>query len=239
MTSPRLIVAVGAYNEAQYLDETLPSILLQSMDDFALLLFDNGSTDRTWEMMQDYGAMDERVLCARSAVNLWPPVAMNRNTARAWSHWPNTRWFLPHGADDVMLPGYLQAVVDTADANPNANCIYSPWSYIGGVLPDKRFPDFEPDNCHAIHMVPAWRAIARELWDLVGPENESIRIGSDWEWPVRARHVLCPVQLDRPYIALRVRGGERKSQSEEVNWPRLHAHLCRLANKPIPAWAKC
>ncbi len=233
----RLVILMGAYNEEQYLDETISSVLAQSMHDFDLMLFDNGSSDRTTEIMLDYMTLDNRISFTFSGENLWPPVAMNRGISRAWELYPDTRWFLAHGADDVMLPGYLQAVVDAIDTNPDCNCVFSPWSYIGGMLPNKRFPDWNPETCHAVHQMPAWRAITRELWDLVGPENEEIRIGSDWEWPVRARHVLKPVQLDRPYIALRVRDGERKSQSDEVNWPQLHKHLCRIANKPIPGWA--
>jgi glycosyltransferase involved in cell wall biosynthesis len=238
VNAPRLVVMCGVYNEEAYLDETIPSILGQSMHDFTLLLMDNGSTDATWEILKEYATLDGRIRLARNTENLWGPVAMNHGMARAQIAEPDARWFLPHGADDVMLPGYLQAVCDAAAMNPHANCIYSPWSYIDGVLPDKRFPRFDPETCHAEHQMPAWRAITRELWDLVGPENESIRIGSDWEWPVRARHVLNAVQLDRPYLALRVRTGVRKSQSEEVNWPALHRHLCQLAGKPVPRWAQ-
>ena len=235
--TPRMVVLTGAYNEQDYLEETIPSILSQSFRDYLLILTDNGSTDQTAGMLQDFAASDDRVVFNQFPTNLWGPVAMNRGMALALTLAPETHWFLAHGADDVMLPEYLQRVMDTADANPSCNCIYSPWEYMGGVRPAKRFPSFNPETCHEQHQMPAWRAITRELWEQVGPENETIRIGADWEWPVRARHLLKPVQLDRPYLSLRVRPPGRLSQSEEVNWRELYRTLCRVADKPIAGWA--
>jgi hypothetical protein len=84
---------------------------------------------------------------------------------------------------------------------------------------------------HTVHQIPAWKAITRELWEQVGPEDQTIRIGSDWSWALRASlaGVLRPLQLDRPYLSLRVRDGDRKSQSDEVDWPALHGHLVGMA----------
>lgn len=236
---PRIVVMIGAYNEEAYLAETIPSILSQSMPDFLLLATDNGSTDRTPEILHAFSLADPRVVFVRHAENLSPPVIANTNMRLAHDLAPSTRWFLSHGADDLMEPGYLAAVLEAADHNPLANCIFSPWRWLDHPEKgEKHFDVFDPARCHAVHMLPAWRAITRELWESVGPENEGIRIGADWEWPVRARHALRTVQLERPYLALRVREGGRRSQSDEVDWPRLHGHLCRLTGVEPPHWAR-
>ena len=239
MTTPRVVVLVAAYNEEAYLAETLPSILSQSMRDFALIVTDNGSTDATWSFLQTLTDRDPRVTLIRYPENRWPPVVGNASIRLALGMAPSTQWFLAHGADDLMAPDYLEAILAAADRHPYANCIFSPWQWIDhpekGI---KHFPVFDHTRCFAVHMIPAWRAITRELWEKVGPENESIRIGADWEWPVRARHHLRPIQLDRPYISLRVREDGRRSQSDEVEWPRLHGHLCRIAGVEPPAWAR-
>jgi len=239
VTRPRIVVLMSCYNEQAYLDETIPSVLEQSVDDIALIVLDNGSTDASGAMLDAFARVDGRLHVLRSRSNLWPPVVSNLLMRTALAAFPRAAWYLAHGADDLMEPGYLQAILDAAAANPDANCVFSPWAWIDH--PEKgeqHFPAFDPATCHAVHQVPAWRAITRPLWELVGRENESIRIGSDWEWPVRARHVLRIVQLERPYLALRVRDGERTSQSDEVHWPSLHRHLCGIVGAPVPPWAK-
>src|SRR5690242_1735284 len=106
----RIVVMIGAYNEEAYLDETLPAVLAQTMPDFKLLLFDNGSTDRTPEICERYEREDGRIVFVRSPVNLMPGVAANFGIGLAHDVWRETRWFLAHGADDLMDPGYLEAV---------------------------------------------------------------------------------------------------------------------------------
>ena len=125
-------------------------------------------------------------------------------------------------------------------AHPDVNCVFSPWEYIGAVLPDKRFPTYDPETIHAVHQIPAWSAFTRELWDAMNGHDENAGvIGADWDFFVRASvaGVLRPHQLDRPYLKLRVRQ-DRKSLSEESHWPTLHRHLCGVAGKPVPEWAQ-
>ena len=237
---PRIVVMMSVYNEAQYLDETIPALIDQTMPDWRALLIDNGSTDASRAILTDYAHDDARISVTGWPTNLLPGVVANRAYAIVRERWPDCRWVLAHGADDLMDPDYLETVLAATTRHPNANLIFSPWSFIGGAKPDKRFPDYDPETVHAVHQLPAWHAVTRDLLDRVGAFNEDI-IAADWDWLMRASltGALVPYQLDRPYIALRVRDGARKTQSEEVHWPRLHAHLCRLANKPIPAWAKC
>ena len=228
---------LGAYNEGEHLHDTLPTILGQSVGDVRFIFTDNGSTDETGEILRDYAAADPRISLFSNPTNLRPPLAMNLGWQRALSVAPNADWYLTHGADDRMLEGYLQAILDVAAQNPSANTIFSPWHYINDLRPSKRFPRFDPETCHETHQMPAWKAITRELWERVGEEDERVEIASDWDWIVRARYELRPVQLDRPYVSLRVRTGGRITQSEEVVWRDLYRHLCRITGKPIAGWA--
>lgn len=241
MIHPRIVVVIAAYNEAAYLNETLPAVLLaQTMPDFKLLLFDNGSTDTTPKICERFQEDDERIVFARSPKNMRPGAAANLLIPMAHDIWRDCEWFLSHGADDLMAPDYLEAVLAAAAAHPDVNCIFSPWQWIDhpekGV---KRFPDYDPETFHAVHQIPAWHAQRRELWEAVGLQDEHMT-AADWDWLMRAcvTGLLRPHQLDRPYLSLRVREGKRKSQSDEVHWPSLHRHLCGIAGKPVPAWAQ-
>lgn len=237
MTSPRIVIGVSCYNEAPYLFQTIPAILAQTMPDFRLVVLDNGSTDDSYAILRGFWQADARITLLRADRNLMPGRVANLVMHVGMTLWSDCRWFLAAGADDLMAPEYVEAVLDAAAANPEANLIFSPWEYINNALPPKRFPAFDPETCHAVHQVPAWSAITRELWDDAGPHDETM-IAADWDWVVRSRRLIQPHQLDRPYIALRVREGGRLTQSAEVHWPTLHRRLCETVNKPVPDWAQ-
>jgi glycosyltransferase involved in cell wall biosynthesis len=230
VTSPRIVVAMSVWNEEQYLDETIPAVLAQTMPDFQFVILDNGSTDGSWATLQ--GFTDPRITLIRSAVNLAPAVVANDVWGLCLDQWRECRWFLPAGADDMMEPDYFEAILAASEANPDVNCIYSPVRFIGHP---KRgtwtYPPYAPTRIHEMHQIPGWRAFTRELWDAVGPENETCGIGSDWEWIVRAsvKGALRPHQLDRPYLSVRVREHGRVTQSDTGDRPALLRHLAGLA----------
>lgn len=60
MTNPNLTVIVPCYNVAEYLHECLDSIRNQSYSDFRVLLMDDGSTDTTGAICDEYAEQDKR-----------------------------------------------------------------------------------------------------------------------------------------------------------------------------------
>jgi glycosyltransferase involved in cell wall biosynthesis len=231
MTSPRIVVGMGVFNEEQYLEETIPAVLAQTMPDFRVLILDNGSTDRSWEILQQFEHADPRITLLRSPTNLIPADAANGAWALAMERWPDCRWFIGAGADDMMEPDYLEAVLAAADADPSVNCIYSPVRFIGHPWKGTwTYPMYDPLSVHQQHQIPGWRAFTRELWDAVGPENTECGIGSDWEWIVRASvaGLLHPRQLSRPYLSVRIREHGRVTQSDTGDRPALLRHLATL-----------
>ena len=62
MSLPILIsVIIPAYNIDQYLSETLDSVLAQTYSHFEIVIVNDGSTDRTLEIAQEYAAKDDRI----------------------------------------------------------------------------------------------------------------------------------------------------------------------------------
>lgn len=228
MVNPRIVVGMGAWNEAQYLNETIPAVLAQTMPDFGLLLIDNGSTDETYDIIRQWAATDERIVYTNHRENLSPPVAANVGWGRAMRYWPDCQWFVGQGADDLMDADYLESILAAASDDQTRNCIFSPAKFIG-QRGEWHYPKYNPAKVHVELQVPGWRAFTRDLWTALGGEYEGMGAGSDWEWVVRAsvQGLLRPYQLPTPKLARRIRNN-RKSQSDMTD-PQLHPRLRALA----------
>ena len=60
---PRISVIIPVYNVEAYLPECLQSVTEQSMRQIEILLIDDGSTDRSYELCLAWAAKDKRIRC--------------------------------------------------------------------------------------------------------------------------------------------------------------------------------
>lgn len=56
-----LSIAMTTYNGERYLREQLDSILLQTVQDWELIVCDDCSTDSTWQILKEYASRDSRI----------------------------------------------------------------------------------------------------------------------------------------------------------------------------------
>ena len=61
---PTISVIIPVYNQAQFLGHAMDSVLAQTWKDFELIVVDDGSTDGSGQVAQQYGS---RVRCVRKA----------------------------------------------------------------------------------------------------------------------------------------------------------------------------
>jgi glycosyltransferase involved in cell wall biosynthesis len=112
---PRLTVGLPVYNGADYLRETLDSLLGQTFDDFELIISDNASTDATAEICREYLARDRRIRYMRHDVNLG--AARNYNGIFDLC---TTEYFKWAAHDDICAPTFLERCVEALDADRDA-----------------------------------------------------------------------------------------------------------------------
>ena len=77
---PRVSVVVPTFNAEAYVRSTLDSVLAQTFEDWELVVFDDGSTDGTFEVASSVAGADDRVLAVRGA-NEGVAAARNRGFA--------------------------------------------------------------------------------------------------------------------------------------------------------------
>ena len=112
-------VLIPVYNAGGYLVETVQSVLAQSVQNFEVILVDDGSTDGCLRSAEDL--TDPRIQILRQA-NQGAPAAMNRALSAATGEFVA---FLDH--DDLWTVGKLEAQLDHFAAHPEADITFS-WS---------------------------------------------------------------------------------------------------------------
>lgn len=71
-------VIMAAYNAEETIEAAIRSILLQTHDNFELIICDDASTDNTWCLMRSLADEDSRIKLIRQEKNRGPAVARNR-----------------------------------------------------------------------------------------------------------------------------------------------------------------
>ena len=107
--NPLVSVIIPAFNAEKYLSVCLDSVLAQTFNDWELIIADDGSTDKTGSISDDYASKDGRIQVihtAKSGVS----AARNACIERA-----RGKYLAFIDADDRMTPDYLYELVEHAE----------------------------------------------------------------------------------------------------------------------------
>ncbi|ARU20060.1 glycosyltransferase family 2 protein [Ligilactobacillus salivarius] len=105
----KVSIGVPVYNVAEYLPQCLDSILNQTFQDFEVILVDDGSTDNSFEICQEYVAKDSRFRLIHQE-NKGLAGARNtiiKNVKTEFISWVDS--------DDWIEENYLKLLVDTQE----------------------------------------------------------------------------------------------------------------------------
>jgi glycosyltransferase involved in cell wall biosynthesis len=112
---------VPAYNNAEFLAQTIESILAQDYRDFELIVADHSSTDGTSEVIGKYAA--------NPLVRVLPPTPVGGGALANWnrvSEHARGELIKLVCSDDLLAPTALSEQVAALDANPSAVLVASP-----------------------------------------------------------------------------------------------------------------
>ena len=108
----KLAVLMPTYNCAKYLQESIDSILNQTYSDFDLYIYDDCSTDHSFEIIKSY--TDDRIFYIKNSENLGIAKTLNLGLEYLL---PNYEYIARMDADDWCFPERFQKQLDFMDAN--------------------------------------------------------------------------------------------------------------------------
>lgn len=137
---PLVSVVLPVYNAERYLRPAIESVLAQTYRHFELVLVDDGSTDASVAIGEEYVRADSRVRLLRNRCNLG--IVQTRNRAFDEAD-PASAYFAVFDSDDICLPDRLQMQVDFLEAHPDHAVVGGHTLVIGedgDTLGTRRYP---------------------------------------------------------------------------------------------------
>lgn len=102
MGTPPISILMACYNSEQFLQESLPCILNQTFQDFEVVVVDDGSTDGTLELLNEYAKHDKRIIIlTKEHSGLTDSLQYGLNAAQG-------EWIARWDADDLADPKRLE-----------------------------------------------------------------------------------------------------------------------------------
>src|SRR4030042_2346798 len=118
--NPLLSIGMPVYNGQNYIKEALNSILRQTFKDFELIISDNGSSDGTQKICEEYAHKDKRIKYIRHEHNRGASWNFNYVAGLA-----SGKYFKWAGHDDNLSPEFLKECVMALEKNDAAVLSYT------------------------------------------------------------------------------------------------------------------
>ena len=113
-------IVIPAYNRAQKVVEALKSIQAQTYTNWEVIVVDDGSSDKTCEVVAEFAAKEHRIRLLRHETNRGGQAARNTGIKAAKGEWIA---FLD--SDDYWVPEKLAEQVKVLDAHKNVGIVYA------------------------------------------------------------------------------------------------------------------
>ena len=171
---PTVSIITPLYNKAAYIYNTILSIINQTYFDWEMLIVDNGSTDGSWEIVQQ--VQDSRIQIMQS-LKLGPGAARNHGLTYAQGEWIQ---FLD--ADDLLEPDHLEQQLAVARQNPDADIIACYWQEFTDEHPSERVVK-QPSGMGQSIQVLRDSTIAFAPWAVHAALVKRSVLSPDYYWP--------------------------------------------------------
>ena len=119
-----ITVLMPVFNTEKYLKQAIDSILNQTFSDFEFLIVNDGSTDKSEEIILSYN--DQRIKYLKNERNLGIVATMNKGLG-----YINSQYIVRMDADDISMPNRLEVQKKFMDANPQIGVCSSYYEFIG------------------------------------------------------------------------------------------------------------
>ena len=111
-------ILIPVYNRESIIAETIQSALDQTHKNIEVVIVDNASTDKTWQVIQSFAEKDNRIKSFRNETNLGPVRNWLRCVEEASGEYGKILW-----SDDLIAPEFIEKTLTLF--NEDVGFVYS------------------------------------------------------------------------------------------------------------------
>ena len=197
--NPRVSIVTPSYNQGQFLEQTILSVLNQDYANIEYMLVDGASTDNSLDIIRKYA---DKLAWWVSEPDSGQPEAVNKGWAKAGGEiigWLNS--------DDLLLPDTISRMVKAFEEHPEAGLVYGDAFSIdsqGDIFNLMTFGDWDLQNLMVFDIIcqPAV-LIRREVLDKVGFLEQDLHYLMDHHLWLRLAQLAPMLYLPGPAAAAR------------------------------------
>lgn len=236
MSNPLVTIITPAYNCERFILETIHSVGVQAYEPTDYIVIDDCSTDATWTIVDGFGDMLKAI---RHSQNKGEQATVNELLRMV-----KGKYFMIVNADDPLLPGAIQTLVDFMEAHPDVLCGYPDWDMInedGSLKMHMRTREYDFAWMVAHHTwIPSVGSIFRsDVIQKIGYRDESFHWLGDGDYWLRLGLVGKMARVPATLACWRYRNGQAsgdKSDERAKEHIRVMQKFFTLESVALYAW---
>ena len=211
-------IVTPSFNQADFLEATIRSVLGQDYPNLEYIVVDGGSTDGSVEIVRHYS---DRLAWWVSEKDKGQTDAINKGFSHAKGDilaWLNS--------DDTYEPGAITEAVEFLHSRPEVGMVYGDANFIdknGHII--GRFPAAQTNYkllrrgyVHIQQQASFWRA---SLWKQVGPLDPSFYFAMDYDLWVRLARITVFQYMPRCWANFRLHSSSKSVEADKRCWPEM------------------
>lgn len=203
MNTPEVSVIIPTYNRANLLIRAINSVLKQSLQDFELIVVDDGSTDNTKEIVENFQKKESRIIYLKNTQNSGGAAApKNLGIKNACG-----KYIATLDSDDVWLTTKLKKQVAVFEASDDSKMVLVTCDYfLVGEKSKNRI--FIPKYTDILLQILTRDYLGtgscvmykREVFNSIGNFDENLKSCQDWDMRIRIFKKYNVVIIKEPLV---------------------------------------
>lgn len=244
-------VALCTYNGERYIKEQLESIVNQTVPIDEIVVFDDGSTDSTINIVEEFASIQKNITF--QIVKNEKNIGVRNNFEKALRQCNGEIKFLSD-QDDIWFPEKVETIVDYFEKNPQKDTIFSNALLIDGD--DKLLSEITLLDCVGLNHIFLSTATNDNLIDLFVSTNratgatmaikKNVPVYFDYHTPILHDYILAIEALSRntlgiieqPLTRYRIHQGQERGIGKAIEKPwesNIYELGCeRMGDYPLP-----
>jgi glycosyltransferase involved in cell wall biosynthesis len=205
-------IIVPCFNQAQYLDECLQSVMNQTYQDWECIIVNDGSPDNTKEVAQKWIKKDRRfnyIFISNSGVSN----ARNVGIQSACGE-----FILPLDADDKIVEEYVKLAVNEFHKDKELTLVYCKAKKFGDINEEWILKEFSLQQLAIDNIIFCSALYRKRDWERIGGYDDNMVSGlEDWEfWISLLKNEGKVFQLDFIGFYYRIKNNSRQQNLNRI-----------------------